>query len=242
MRILLAALIILSTFSVFCQRWLDVGLKGGYGTMLLMNSNLFSDNNYNHKLTGAYTLGGKLGYNLSNNHEITVDVMYSKFSQNFQFGITDTASRTLTQYTQNFSYNALDFILMYRSNKDGRYFEIGPKYSLISNAIDRNDIDLNGSTPIDNFIVPNTWGVVVGFGNYFFGTDNFGITFGARIGYDFTDIVSLDGQRAGYPPGRDYTNYATSTPLSLMLVTEFNFDFGYIAKANCGERKKLIIF
>lgn len=225
----------------FAQRWVDLGIKGGYGANILINNNIFSDNEYNHKLSGGFAIGGKLGYNMSNVHEITFDVMYTKFNQKFQYNLTDTSGAS-PQYLKTFSYNTLDFMLMYRANTEGRYFEIGPKYSLISNATDKDEFTNNVANDVSDYTVENSFGMVLGFGNYFFGTDNFGITFGARFSYDFTDMISPNGKTANYPTGKEYTSYKASTPFSAILVCEMNLDFGYLAKANCGKRTKLIIF
>ena len=83
----------------------------------------------------------------------------------------------------------MSYLLMYRFNKEGRYSEIGSSIETILNcsAEDDNNLapsisnnDLTGSFPC----------LVAGFGAYFMGTDNFGITTGLRISYGFSDIIS----------------------------------------------------
>ncbi len=240
MRKVFAAILIMISTQGISQRWVDFGIKGGWGANFLINSNILDDNTFNHRLTGGYTVGGKIGYNLSDMHEITFDVMYSGFKQNFRYSVTDTVVGS-PEYDKSVTYNTLDFLLMYRLNNEGRYFEIGPKYSLISNGSDF-DGQSGQTTDVVDLMETSTFGMALGFGNYFFGTDNFGITFGARISYDFGDIISDKGQTTHYPSNKLYSSYAQTSPLSVMLMCEFNFDFGYIAKANCGQRTKLIVF
>ncbi len=240
MRKVFAAILIMISTQGISQRWVDLGIKGGWGANFLINSNILDDNTFNHRLSGGYTVGGKIGYNLSDMHEITFDVMYTGFKQNFRYSVTDTVFGS-PEYDKTFSYNALDFLLMYRMNNEGRYFEIGPKYSLLSKGSDF-DAQSGRTTDVSELMAESSFGMALGFGNYFFGTDNFGITFGARITYDFGDIISPNAQSPHYPSNHTYDSYSPSSPLSLLLVCEFNFDFGYIAKANCGQRTKLIVF
>lgn len=244
MRNLLAGLLIMFTALSTAQNWLDVGLKGGGGVDFLLNKNILDDNSYNHRLTGGYTFGGKLGLNFGNMHEVTFDVMYTTFNQKFQYNFSDTAAGINEQYFRKFSYSAIDLLLMYRMNNEGRYFEIGPKLSLNRGGKNTNDDPSDPYSDVSSLLNGNSYGAAIGFGNYFFGTENFGITLGLRIAYDFTDLFNLEGTGSDYPGPIDspYPSYAAGNPLTIQAIMEFNFDFGYLATASCGKRTKLIMF
>jgi len=71
------------------------------------------------------------------------------------------------------------------------------------------------------------------------GTENFGITAGARLGFGFSDLISSEGQTVNMPTLKAYDTYKGTFPVTLQLVFEANLDFAYLAKAQCGRRKLL---
>jgi hypothetical protein len=191
----------------------------------------------------AAVLVAKIGLNFNSNHQITVDVMLNNFNQKFKYSESiDTTSIGETNYESAIRYKAVDIMLMYRHNEDGRYFEIGPTISnMLSTS--RSDNKLPGG--IDNAFTkdavnPMQIGFTIGFGAYFLGTDNFGITSGVRVTYLATDLISNNGINLNYPTGKSYGSYAASHPLLIQLVFEANLDFAYMARANCGKRKLLM--
>lgn len=234
--------IVTLSFAAFSQNWLDVGVKGGYGISMLYNKNIFDDPSYNHKLSGAYAFGGKIGINFGEFHEVTFDVMSSSFRQNFTFNITDTTDGSSPEYASNITYKALDLMLLYRNNNNGGYVEIGPSVSLIKSATHSDDfMRFSEADAIDNWNKTN-YGVVFGFGAYMFGTENFGITMGARFNYIVSDAISQIGQSNNFPTNKSYETYTASHPFSAMFIMEFNYDLGYLAKANCSKRRKIVLF
>jgi hypothetical protein len=241
-KLAFSLLISLLTLSASAQKWIDLGLKGSWGPNILLNSNVFDDKDFNHRLSFGYDIGGKIGLNFGENHEVTFDVMSSNFNQKYDFNIFDSISGSSPLYQKKFSMKTLDFLLMYRHNKDGRYFEIGPKYSMVKSATGSNEYIGHNDGVIKDNIVDSYVSAVLGFGSYLIGTDNFGITFGARFSYTFTDLISPVGKEINYPSGTSYDSYKPSHPFTAMIVMEFNYDLGYIAKANCGERRKVIFF
>ena len=126
---------------------------------------------------------------------------------------------------------------MYRHNKDGRYVEIGPRMSLISNS-NRTD-DFYTEEFNQNYFNNNIFGITFGFGGYMMGTENFGITAGARLGFGLSDLISNEGKIANMPALKSYDAYKPTFPVTLELVFEANLDFAYLAKAQCGRRKLL---
>ena len=235
--------VILCSASVNAQRWVDVGLKGGWGASLLINQNIFDDNTFSHRISSSYSFGGKFGYNLNANHEITFDFMLGHFDQKFNFNEPDLINPAFQpEYSKNMIYKSMDMLFMYRFNKDGRYLEVGPQYSLIQKAYETNTFTNEINADKTDYLNPNYMAFSLGFGNYFLGTENFGITLGARFSYGLGDIISEAGKNVNYPATtRNYSSYAESMPLTAQIIMEFNFDFAYIAKASCG-RTKLMTF
>jgi hypothetical protein len=226
----------------FAQSWMDLGLKGSWGPNWLFNKNIMDDQEFNNQLSFGYNFGGKLGWNFNDFHEITFDILGGTFKQEFKFNILDTATNASPLYTKTFQYSTLDLALLYRHNQDGRYMEVGPMYSIIKKASGTNEYDENIDGVIKDNFVPNYFSFVFGFGGYFIGTENFGITFGARFAYSLGDLISETGQINHYPANEPYDTYAPSHAFSAMLVMEANLDFAYMAKAKCKNKRKLILF
>lgn len=256
MKKLLAIAILFSAINLsWSQGWVDIGLKGGWGPTFLFNQKVFDDSRYNHQISTKGMYGAKIGLNFNVNHEITFDFMFGGMSQDFSYSfITDTASQTSNTYESNISYKSVDFMLLYRNNNEGKYFEIGPMISSLRSTSRTDSYYLGGADP--NFSIadvnPLQYGLTLGFGGYFVGTDNFGITGGIRISYLMTDLINNNNSTIqGYPFGAHYVTASSlsgvaaptssvSHPLLIQLIFEANLDFAYLAKANCGRRKLLM--
>lgn len=227
----------------FAQSWLDIGLKGGYGYGILNNSNIWDDPGYNHRLNGAVFFGGKIGFNFNEKHEITVDFIYGDFKQGFRYDVdlpkldSNSTITPTEEHNSEITFTTMDIILMYRHNKDGKYVEIGPRMSLISNG-NRTD-DYNTDPFNQNYFNSSIFGMTVGFGAYMVGSENFGITAGARLGFGFSDLISTEGRTVNMPTLEVYDAYKGTFPVTLQLVFEANLDFAYMSKAQCGRRKLL---
>ena len=230
--------ILISTHS---QVWFDIGFKGGAGIGLLMNQNIWDDPEYNHMLSPSYRFGAKLGLNLSNNHEITFDFMASSFRQDFLHNEFDSVSITSPIYNSSLSYNSFDYMLLYRHNKDGRYMEIGPSLQSIRKVNFDDEYPISDVFEIEDVNQLQT-NMIIGFGAYFIGSENFGITTGFRISYTLTDLISQKGQEEFFPIQKKYQEYKPTHPLFICFIMEANFDFAYFAKAKCTSKTKLILF
>lgn len=232
------------TFNLSAQQWIDFGVKGGYGANLLINSNAFDDIEVNPKIKGGYMFGVKAGYNLAKNHEITFDFIYSGFTGMYSYS-RQIDSVSSDRFDQEINFNSLGFQLLYRNNNDeGMYFEFGPELRLFRNAEETILRDgVSTSADISDKFIDKGYGLVLGFGNYMMGWENVGLTLGVRFNYALSDVIA-DNQRnsANFPLNGSYDTYKGTNPLSVMLVSELNFDFGYLARANCGKRTKLLLF
>lgn len=236
---------VLLTNITFSQRWLDIGLKGAWGPSWLFNKNIFDDQEFNHVLSYGYGFGGKVGFNFNDSHELTFDFMVGTFKQKFKYNVTDTITGASPEFEKSLQFGTLDFILMYRHNKDGRYLEVGPGYSIIKSASGSNSNDAYALADGDirENLIDGYTTIVFGFGGYFVGTENFGITMGARFSYGLSDLISAEGQaRHQYPANENYPNYSESHPFTAQLVMEANLDFAYMVKAKCSNKRKILLF
>lgn len=230
-------LLMLIIFSAKSQPWFDVGLKGGLGTSFMYNKQIFDDQYLTHKFKPGYTFGAKFGINFIQEHQITFDIMKSSFTQGFLY-YPEAGNEVLRDYT----IDGIDLLLMYRTNRKGTYFEVGPQWSNVSklNYKDQGGDFLNPYTP-NQIINKSNFSVAVGFGGYVFGTDNFGVTAGFRINYTLNDIASEAGRDKNFPmltPGDSDPTHN----LGVIFMLEANYDFGYLVSSRCGKRNKLFVF
>lgn len=246
MRKLLTILLItyLGTNS-FAQSWADIGIKGGWGLNFLYNKNTLDDPEFNERFSTGFCFGGKLGWNFNDSHEMTLDVMYYKFTQDYKYNVTDTATGASPQYDRSVGFSGLQFALLYRHNNDGRYVEVGPSYSTISKSTltdSRFNIENIPGFDLGKYFNSGYMGLVFGFGGYIMGTENFGITMGVRFNYALGDSFKNDGTGYDFPSFNKYDSYKASHPLTVQLMLEANLDFAYTAKAKCKNKRKLILF
>jgi hypothetical protein len=240
MKKLIALLCAFTPTLVSAQNWVDLGAKGSYGVNLLYNQNWFDSGDFSQLMGTGYSFGGKFGFNFGPDHEATFEMLSSKFSQDFKY------DQAISPYDQSLSFNTLDYLLMYRKNNEGSYFEIGPQISVLKNITASNSDPDIGNQDVSSYLNDKYTSAVVGFGSYFFGTDNVGVTFGFRFKYALDDLISNEGQASSvhYVPGPavEYSSYRATHPFVAELVCEINWDLGYMAKAKCGQRRKLMMF
>lgn len=240
-KTLLIAIMLFSINIAFSQTWFDIGLKGGIGTSFMYNSQIFDDQEIVHKFKPGYTFGAKLGFNFIQEHQITFDIMKTTYKQGFTYRPADWTA--VNDAERDYTFGGLDMLLMYRANKNGTYFEVGPQWSTYS-TIKFSD---NGGTifnedAVADMITKSNFGMAIGFGGYIFGTDNFGVTTGLRFNYMFNDMASSDGTAANFPILKDVGKTNPTHNIGALFIIEMNYDFGYLVSSRCGQRTKLFVF
>ena len=237
------SLIFVLVFQVtsYAQPYLDFGIKGSYGWNFLINSNIMDDDSLNHQISFGYAYGGKFGFNFSPNHEITFDVMLSKFRQKFEY--LDPTYPTKKYHFRCLEFSAMDLLVMYRNNlDDGTYFEIGPQLSLLKSSIDidKNPAAIIKEIEVNEFLNPKYTSMVMGFGGYIIGTENFSVGLGLRIKYSPFDLLSEKGKDSFYPRWKAYDSHKPFTPLTMELVLEINYEIFLVSSTkknkNCKSR------
>ena len=233
--LVLFSFILLVNF-VFSQKgkaWFEAGLKGGGGLSLIVNKNVWDDKKAcAPSFSAAYSYGGRLAVNLSENHQVAFESMWGMRSQQYSFLIDSV------QYEKSFKLSINDLALFYRFNgNNGGYVELGGQMTMISKATEKNSL---GEFDIKNNFQNYTSGCL-GFGGNIVQSGSFTWTAGVRISYSFTDAISNDGGANSdftYPLNdpivrKGYSTYKLTKPIAIQVLTEFNFDLGYFAKSNC---------
>lgn len=244
--LLLAGLMILAG-NVKAQKmdfWLDAGIKVQHGFTALYNSNATSENILGEKWDNTLATGTKYGIKLGMNWNYTgvsLDVLTGKHKAKFQ-KVDQTAGGT--ERTDEISVSVTDIYLLFRNAKHKGYIELGPKLSLIGDIRDNMD----PSTPnLNDKYEEQVLAAVLGFGTYIIGPPDgrFSGILGFRFEYGFQDIVN-DSGRLGGESIRVPVNYggdsASTNPIFVGLVFEFNWGIGGVGQARCGERSKFIWF
>ncbi|HOI88274.1 MAG TPA: outer membrane beta-barrel protein [Lentimicrobium sp.] len=238
--LLLTFVLMLAAASAYAQPWFDIGLKGGIGTSFMYNSQIFEDQVIVHKFKPGYTFGGKIGFNFIQEHQLTFDLMLSHMTQGYTYRPEGWSSTRDAE--REFSFNGLDLLLMYRANRNGTYFEIGPQWTTYS-KVKYQDTGGDYVSPLkpDQLIAKNNLGLALGFGGYIVGTDNFGVTSGLRFNYMFSDLASTEGRDVNFPVLKPSAKSDPTHNIGIFFVIEMNFDFGYLVSPTCGQRGKLFV-
>lgn len=222
------------------QMYFDAGIKGAFGPTVLFNKDIFDSADYRHNATMGFAYGGKLGINFNGKNAITLDLMRQTSRQELEFDIAGSEA-----FTDLIEWNHTDLLLLYRFSGKGAYIEIGPKISNISEVTH----EINGqSTTIaaTPFYEDNYLSGVFGFGSYLAGSDLVTLQIGIRIHFAIDDMVNESGKEGSnnYPTPLfpQKLNNAKTLATAAMLQVELNYAFGRFAKAQCSDRRKLILF
>ncbi len=215
--------------------WWDAGVKASYGLTGFINSKLLDDKNYSYHLNSGGGVGAKFGMYFGLNNGFTVDFMYNKLKQGFDYDIA-----TVTN-DHNITWKNYDLALLYRHQSNGSYIELGPMYSIV-NKVTNDDNNDGNVKEVTQFYNKNYISGVFGVGGYILGVDNFTLMLGLRLGYAFTDFVNDDGKALNYPTPKQVAQTARdakTNPAFVQLVLEGNFALGYYGKSSCSKRAHL---
>ncbi len=221
--------------------WFDTGFKAMYGGSSILNSAVAEASSLDYTLTfgNSYSLGAKFGINRGFNG-LALEAYYTKGNasiQNLAEGEADL----------NVDWTGLDFYTLFRNNANLGFFEIGPKFSLLS-SFDRTTGD-GSKRDLKEADAVNSLGIsgVLSMGVLLLGNDRaFSGQIGLRFEYGFTDMIKEGAFRDSFEPFPDLTTegveYAKSSPVFVGLVFELNFGIGFYGISQCGGRPKLFGF
>jgi len=221
--------------SLQSQIFFDLGLKGGFGGNLLINSNVFDDEDLTSKFSTAYTIGGKLGLNFTVDSGLALEAHYSGANMNYDYLVPDLAGGEDTR-TRELTTNSVDLLVLYKKTGLGQYVEIGGQYSVMNKAnLDDRNAGLE-SLDILPGLDKNRLSAVIGFGSNIAGGDMSLVSLGLRVKYDLNDLFANEDTQLLY--GQNYTDYQSTNPLTAFLVLEFNQGIGYASQRSCPKRVK----
>jgi hypothetical protein len=215
--------------------WFDVGVKGAFGPTLMANSNIFNDRTYDHEISTGYGFGGKVGIYFGEYNGVTLDAIFSRSRQGFNYEVLDQVTPT---FNHDIEWTSIDLYLLYRMQKAGVYFEIGPAYSMI-NKVTQDDQANPLLKDVSDFYNDDLISGVIGFGGYIYNNERFTLMMGLRASYALTDFVNETGKDANFPnPNRlaPYETYKSTNPIAVQVLLEANFGIGYFAKTCCSNR------
>ncbi len=210
MKKILLLILFLCSSQVYGQFWIDVSAKAGLGPNLLINANVFEDDELIHKFAIGNMFAGKLGLNFGDIHSLNFDVSTVSFNQSFQ----NKSERVLQQ---EFKYQSIDLAVIYRKLFEGRYVEIGPLYSITS----------------ESFFADSNMGVVAGFGRTLAASDRVSVNLGFRARYLFQDALNGGVGTESLFFGTVYETYKNSTPLSGFITLEIDWAVGVFSRSTC---------
>ncbi|MDC1188207.1 hypothetical protein N8089_00280 [Flavobacteriales bacterium] len=243
MRILLLTALSFSfSLNIFSQSWVDSGIKFGVGVTQLVNTNIWEEQTIVNKLSPGYSFGGKLGLNFNLNHQITLDFIYTKASQEFEFQPTATEK----SWAKNIKYNSFNIPFLYKHNSDnGSFLEIGPQISFMTGVTET----VNGTTTkVDDYFTNTHFEGVVGVGSFMLGSNNTYLVFGIRVHYAFQDLLTTEGGKGEetalpYPINNgemdyqaepiSFDEYKPLNAISAIAYLEINYDLAYLVRSNC---------
>jgi hypothetical protein len=215
------------------KTWLELGLKGGGGISVLVNKNVWDDKKTAApSLSPCFSYGGKLALNFNESHQLAFEGIWGTRSQQYEF-LFDKVT-----YDKLIKLNVNDLAMFYRFNSsNGGFVELGGQYTMIKKATETTD---NGSNEITNYFT-NYTSAALGFGGNLIQSGSLTWTIGVRFSYSFTDAISADGganEDYTYPLNdavmrKAYPSYKATKPITAQLMTELNFDIGYLTKSNC---------
>ena len=244
-KLLIIPAFLLILTSSQAQSWIDIGAKGMFNSTWVLNGNVNNDKYAAYEMSFGYGGGGKIGFNFNESAEITLDVLYSTVNQKYM------SNGLENKWTKEINLSYLDLPLLFKSNKEGTYIEIGPQFSILMGAKDKfgfenaDAIRDYNRNPADQYYEKKNVAAVFGFGSYLFGTENLYVCFGMRATYGFLDIISKEGGKGSeytsITPANDGTpkSYRATNNLTVGFVLELNYDLGYLVSASCGKRRVL---
>jgi len=223
--------------------WLSLALKGGYGNTIMFNNDIMNDVNISQNYAApSYAYGIRFGITHGDYVGISAEYLWSGFSQKYDI------KRGTELYSRETKFVSTDILGLFRFTSDyGFYLELGPKFTTITQVSQTSDIvlpDPSFDTNVkDNYVTKFNSGVL-GMGFMPMRTERLTLSLGIRAAYSLNSIVANQSYfpvRDGYYTPVNVYSDATTNPLTLQLMAEFNYFFGFWGDASCG-RGRLMFF
>lgn len=246
-KILVITGLIMFAFSAYGQRhgqmikWLSLSAKAGAGNSVLFNSDAFNEKYAElNLLTPAFTYGSRFTLTFGDNIGLGADLTVNSFGQNFSISDPDF------RYKKDVKLQSLDYSVFFRYSGDrGGYFEIGPMFTVLKSAEESNTIEANFNRPDDllDVYLNNYTNIMIGAGRSIARTERLDFNLGLRLNYGLDDLAEDDNfyvlDDGVFHP--DIISDKTTNPVSLKIIAEINYYFGFWGDASC-QRGRLVFF
>ena len=195
MKKILLSLSLLFVIPVVQAQSVRVGAKGSANSTWLLNTNVFdTDEELDHSASFGGNAGISATYMFNDLIGLSLDVMFASVNQQYKGEIKGLSGDNTFMLKEKLRY--IDLPLMFKlTSKQGPYFEIGPKFSLLN--AHREELKFDN----DNYSVFNTGGnfkndftafqisAVLGFGVDINIAKDMYITVGLRLAYGISDAM-----------------------------------------------------
>lgn len=224
--------------------WFSASVKGGYGSTMLVNYNIFNDRYVKPSIfNSSYCYGGKLAFNFTNTVSINVEVIQNSLSQSY------SVDSGVTKFDKNIKISTFDIPVLMRFTSENKGFaEIGVAFSSLKSATDKytnlsSDLG-SGAVSYSSTALMNgsATKLVIGIGSAIAKGETFDLNLGMRMTYSFSELA----KDPLYPFNDLYyaplNGPAKTNPFTIMAMLEFHYYLGYFATSSCGKRKGFIFF
>jgi opacity protein-like surface antigen len=198
-------MLLLSFNTVMAQKGFHLGFGGGVTSAWILNQNNartledyedIAKSELAYKLKFGYQLGGILGYNLTKNYGIQLQVSYEKTGQDYEDNFTPNAGPLNVVRNIDLSYISLPVLFKYtstRATKIKAYALAGVQFNFLTNA--KEEVYLNQSLKPDSLMAFDKFnhfdfGFALGGGADIFFLNNFYLNIGIYNYIGISDINS----------------------------------------------------
>ncbi len=220
---------------------LSIAVKGGGGNSILINSDAMKDAGaeFNY-ITPSFGYGGRLTLTYGDFIGFGVDFMNTHFGQEYSIKYKDLS------YTKTISLKTMDITPFFRyTSLKGVYVEIGPRFSTLKTAEEKNSIDddFRPTTDMKNQYENKITSMLFGAGLPLFKNERINFNLGFRATYGFSDLITDENyyvlnDGVNVP---DYVATAKTNPFVFQGILELDYIFGFWGKASCGKGR-LVFF
>lgn len=219
--------------------WFSASVKGGYGTTMLINKNIFGDKNVKPSyFNSSFCYGGKLAFNFTNTISVNFEFIMNSLSQAYD------VNKDSLSFSKKIKMSTMDFPILFRFTGENKgYAELGVAFSTLKSAND-DYTNLSGAIAGDvkNEFKSSSTKLVIGLGNAIAKGETFDLNLGVRMTYALTDIA----KNKDYPVNDLYytspNGESSTNPFTVMAMLEFHYYLGYFATSSCGRKKGFIFF
>ncbi len=239
-KITLSILIIFVGLNVLAQKnltWVNVGLRGGYGTSVFLNKPSMDDSNveYNY-YSPSFFVEGRLGVMFGDYVGVSGGFGKCFYSADYKL------HTTMANFDRKLSMDAMSFVLQLNVDIPGGFFiDIGPRFQKTGSAkITNSEYNSRAEIDLKPMLEKQFISADFAFGITTFFTDYLTLKTGVRGNYSIINIVSQSGYilptggNMYYVPA--YTDEKTNLA-QLTLSAELTYTFGRFGKASCGKNR-----